>query len=63
MTPCRRRRARASDLPIAVKLRIEQNRKIEGKKTVLVAHSMGSSVALYFMKWCVLLRRHAVSGC
>jgi phospholipid:diacylglycerol acyltransferase len=46
-----------------VKLRIEQNRKIEGKKTVLVAHSMGSSVALYFMKWCVLLRRHAVSGC
>lgn len=34
-----------------LKLRIEQNLALSGKKTVLVAHSMGSSVALYFMKW------------
>ncbi|CEH17644.1 phospholipid:diacylglycerol acyltransferase [Ceraceosorus bombacis] len=34
-----------------MKLRIEQNKRIEGKKTVLVAHSMGSSVALHFFKW------------
>jgi len=34
-----------------LKLRIEQNKALHGKKTVLVAHSMGSSVALYFMKW------------
>lgn len=34
-----------------LKLRMEQNLVVHGKKTVLVAHSMGSSVALYFMKW------------
>ncbi|CAO1636915.1 unnamed protein product [Sympodiomycopsis kandeliae] len=34
-----------------LKLRIEQNLILHGQKTVLVAHSMGSSVALYFMKW------------
>ncbi|CAO1623472.1 unnamed protein product [Jaminaea pallidilutea] len=34
-----------------LKLRIEQNKALTGKKTVLVSHSMGSSVALYFMKW------------
>lgn len=34
-----------------LKLKIEQNMALTGKKTVLVSHSMGSSVALYFMKW------------
>lgn len=34
-----------------MKLRFEQNLQLTGKKTVLVAHSMGSSVALHFMKW------------
>lgn len=34
-----------------LKLKIEQNTALTGKKTVLVAHSMGSSVAVYFMKW------------
>lgn len=35
------------------KMRIEQNLLLTGKKTVLVSHSMGSSVALHFLKWCV----------
>jgi phospholipid:diacylglycerol acyltransferase len=34
-----------------MKLRFEQNLLITGKKSVLVAHSMGSSVALHFFKW------------
>lgn len=34
-----------------LKLQIEQNSILHQKKTVLVAHSMGSSVAMYFMKW------------
>lgn len=34
-----------------LKLKIEQNKALFGKKTVLVAHSMGSSVAFYFFKW------------
>lgn len=32
-------------------LQIERNSILHQKKTVLVAHSMGSSVAMYFMKW------------
>lgn len=34
-----------------LKLHFEQNLFLTGKKSVLVAHSMGSTVALYFMKW------------
>ncbi len=34
-----------------LKLKIEQNKALFGKKTVIVAHSMGSSVFFYFMKW------------
>lgn len=34
-----------------MKLRFEQNLLLTGKKSVLVSHSMGSSVALHFMKW------------
>jgi phospholipid:diacylglycerol acyltransferase len=34
-----------------LKLHFEQNLALTGKKSVLVAHSMGSSVALHFMKW------------
>jgi len=34
-----------------LKLRIEQNLALTDKKTVLVAHSMGSTVFLYFLKW------------
>lgn len=34
-----------------MKLRFEQNLLITGKKSALVAHSMGSSVGLHFMKW------------
>lgn len=34
-----------------LKLKIEQNKALYGKKTVIVAHSMGSSVFFYFMKW------------
>lgn len=34
-----------------MKLRFEQNLLLTGKKTVLVSHSMGSSVALHFFKW------------
>lgn len=34
-----------------LKLKIEQNKALFGKKTVIVAHSMGSSVFYYFMKW------------
>ncbi|KAJ2659442.1 phospholipid:diacylglycerol acyltransferase [Coemansia sp. RSA 1200] len=31
--------------------RIEQSLRVSGKKTVMVAHSMGSQVIHYFMKW------------
>ncbi|KAK0530863.1 phospholipid:diacylglycerol acyltransferase [Tilletia horrida] len=34
-----------------LKLRIEQNLALFDKKTVLVSHSMGSTVFLYFLKW------------
>lgn len=34
-----------------MKRHFEQNLQLEGKKSVLVAHSMGSSVALHFLKW------------
>ncbi|UZJ56317.1 hypothetical protein CBS101457_005637 [Exobasidium rhododendri] len=34
-----------------MKIHLEHNLLLTGKKTVLVAHSMGSSVALHFMKW------------
>ncbi|KAE8270998.1 hypothetical protein A4X09_0g1314 [Tilletia walkeri] len=34
-----------------LKLRMEQNLALFDKKTVLVAHSMGSTVFMYFMKW------------
>ncbi|TIC14432.1 phospholipid/diacylglycerol acyltransferase [Wallemia mellicola] len=34
-----------------VKSRIEMNKKIHGKKTTLVSHSMGGTVLMYFMKW------------
>lgn len=33
---------------------IEFNLEVNGKKTVLVSHSMGSQVALYFFKWVYL---------
>ncbi|TIB00860.1 hypothetical protein E3P96_02543 [Wallemia ichthyophaga] len=34
-----------------VKSRIELNKKIHGKKTILASHSMGGTVLLYFFKW------------
>lgn len=34
-----------------VKTQIELSSKVSGEKTVLCAHSMGSTVALYFFKW------------
>lgn len=34
-----------------LKHKIEMNVKIHGKKVVLVSHSMGATVMLYFMKW------------
>ncbi|EPQ28859.1 uncharacterized protein PFL1_03662 [Pseudozyma flocculosa PF-1] len=34
-----------------LKIKIETNKRLFGKKTVIVAHSMGSSVFFYFMKW------------
>ncbi|PWN51913.1 LACT-domain-containing protein, partial [Violaceomyces palustris] len=34
-----------------LKLKFEQNLHIYGKKTVMVSHSMGSSVFFYFLKW------------
>ncbi|KAN0063168.1 phospholipid:diacylglycerol acyltransferase [Thecaphora frezii] len=34
-----------------LKIKIETNKLLFGKKTVVVAHSMGSSVFFYFMKW------------
>lgn len=34
-----------------VQAQIELNTKVYGEKTVLVSHSMGSTVALYFLKW------------
>ncbi|SPC65375.1 probable LRO1 - a lecithin cholesterol acyltransferase-like gene, mediates diacylglycerol esterification [Ustilago sp. UG-2017b] len=34
-----------------LKLKIEQNKALFGQKSVIVAHSMGSSVFFYFMKW------------
>lgn len=43
-----------------VKLRIEQNMAVDGKKTVLISHSMGSSVALFFFKCTSLKRRSHV---
>jgi len=30
---------------------VEMNKKIFGKKTVLISHSMGGTVAFYFLKW------------
>lgn len=29
--------------------RIEQNKRLSGRKTVLISHSMGGSVILYFL--------------
>ncbi|GJN92257.1 hypothetical protein Rhopal_005287-T1 [Rhodotorula paludigena] len=34
-----------------LKMQIEFNLKVNGKKTVLVSHSMGSSLLLWFLKW------------
>ncbi|CAH7668547.1 Lecithin:cholesterol acyltransferase-domain-containing protein [Phakopsora pachyrhizi] len=34
-----------------MKASIEHSKKILGKKTVLVSHSMGSSIVLFFFKW------------
>lgn len=34
-----------------MKVTIEHSKQILGKKTVLVSHSMGSSIALFFLKW------------
>jgi phospholipid:diacylglycerol acyltransferase len=31
--------------------RIEQNKRITGRKTVLISHSMGGSVVNFFLKW------------
>lgn len=34
-----------------LKAGIEFSLAIQGKKTVIISHSMGSQVALYFLKW------------
>ncbi len=34
-----------------LKRKMEENLELQGKKTVIVAHSMGSTVFLYFLKW------------
>ncbi|PLW49115.1 hypothetical protein PCASD_02997 [Puccinia coronata f. sp. avenae] len=34
-----------------MKMTIEHSKRIDGKKTVLVSHSMGGSIVLFFLKW------------
>ncbi|KAI9604761.1 hypothetical protein H4Q26_002730 [Puccinia striiformis f. sp. tritici PST-130] len=34
-----------------MKMNIEHSKLIDGKKTVLVSHSMGGSIVLFFLKW------------